>query len=184
MSSTETQKNPETREKKPGGKNRRKPDAARPAPGKRQGPAVSLTARGAVAVVLAGTFAGALADWSILPGAVFVAVCALAALTVRPDDLPVMVVAPPVLYLLGTLLAEAVAMFGGRSFVQSLLVALPLDLAVRAPWLLAGTLLTAMIAVRRGLLTAWRELSLKADGFRLTRERYAEEDPVRWDERT
>ncbi|GAB2812945.1 hypothetical protein GCM10022221_08280 [Actinocorallia aurea] len=183
MSSTETQKTPETREKKPAGRKRRKPAEA-PAARARKGPAVTLTARGAVAVILVGTFAGALADFWILPGVLFVAVCVLAALAVRPDDLPVLVVAPPVLYLIGTLLAEAVAMFGGRSFVQSMLVALPLDLAVRAPWLLAATLLTGVIAVRRGLLTAWRELSLKADGFRLTRERHAEEDPVRWDERT
>lgn len=179
MSSTETQeKKPGKPGKKPGGKR-----AAAGTPRRRPRPAITLTARGAVAVVLAGTFAGALADWWIVPGAAFVLVCVLAALTVRPDDLPVLVVVPPVVYLAGTLLAELTSMLGGRSFVQSMLVALPLDLIGRAPWLLAGTVLTAGIAVRRGLLRAWRELKLKADGFRLTRERYAEEDPVRWDER-
>ncbi|MCD0447903.1 hypothetical protein LO762_01640 [Actinocorallia sp. API 0066] len=176
----------ETQEKKPGGrKAARKPavgPVSRPKGGGR--PTVSLTARGAVAVLFAGTFAGALADFAFVPGAVFVVVCVLAALATRPDDLPVLVVAPPVVYLLGTLLAEIIDAVGERSFVQSLLVALPLDLATRAPWLLAGTVLTAAIALRRGLLTAWRELTLKADGFRLTRERYTEEDPVRWDERT
>ncbi|MDX6738601.1 DUF6542 domain-containing protein [Actinocorallia sp. A-T 12471] len=177
MSSTETRE-----KKKPGGK--KKPDAARTAQRRRRRPTVSLTARGAVAVVFAGTFAGALADLWVLPGVAFVAVCVLAALATRPDDLPVLVVAPPVLYLLGTLFANAVGMLGDRTFTQSMLVALPLDLVTRAPWLLAGTVAVAVIAVRRGLLTAWRELTLKADGFRLTRERYAEEDPVRWDERT
>lgn len=146
------------------------------------GPAVTLTARGGIAVIFGLSFIGALIDFSILPGLIFVIACVLAALATKPSELPSFVVAPPAAFFCATLAAEIIQAFGGRSFFQSLLVALPLQLATTALWLLAGTLLALVIAWRRGLLESWKELSTKAEGFRLTQERYVEEDPVRWDD--
>lgn len=143
---------------------------------------VSLTARGGVAVLFALSLLGALLDYSVVPGVVFVAACAAAALLTRPADLPSLVVAPPVACFLAVLVAETIGALEGGSFLQSLLIAVPLKLGARAPWLLAGTVLTVVIALRRGLLEAWREISIKAAGFRLTQERQTEENPVRWDE--
>jgi hypothetical protein len=144
---------------------------------------LTLTARGGIAVIFALSLAGALLDLAFLPGLLFVAACLLAALSTKPADLPALVVAPPFACFLATLAAEVVsALASGGSFLRSLLVAVPLELGARAPWLLAGTALTVVIALRRGVLEAWREISLTASGFRLTQERQAEEDPVRWDE--
>ncbi|WP_106402988.1 DUF6542 domain-containing protein [Actinocorallia populi] len=149
---------------------------------KRPAAALSLTARGGIAAVFVLSLAGALLDFSFLPGLVFVAACVLAAMFTKPADLPTLVVAPPVVYFLATLTAELAATLSGGSVLRSLFIAVPLELGARAPWLLAGTALAFAIAWRRGLPEVWREISLKASGFRLTQERQTEEDPVRWDD--
>jgi len=143
---------------------------------------LSLTARGGIAAVFVLSLLGALVDVSVLPGLVFVAACVLAAVFTKPADLPSLVVAPPLVGFLATLTAEVAGGLSDGSVLRSLLIAVPLELGARAPWLVAGTVLTAVIAWRRGVLEAWREISLKASGFRLTQERQTEEDPVRWDE--
>ncbi|MEO3782470.1 DUF6542 domain-containing protein [Actinocorallia sp. B10E7] len=149
---------------------------------KRPAAPLTLTARGGIAAVFVLSLLGALVDVSFLPGLVFVTACVLAALFTKPADLPTLVVAPPLVGFLATLTAEVAGALNGGSLLRSLLIAVPLELGARAPWLLAGTALTAVIAFRRGVLEAWREISLKASGFRLTQERQTEEDPVRWDE--
>lgn len=149
---------------------------------KRSAPALSLTARGGIAAVFVLSLVGALLDFSFVPGLVFVAACVLAALFTKPADLPTLVVAPPMVYFLATLTAELAAALGGGSVWRSLFIAVPLELGARAPWLLAGTAAAFAIAWRRGLPEVWREISLKASGFRLTQERQTEEDPVRWDD--
>ncbi len=150
---------------------------------RRPSAAPSLTARGGIAVIFVLSLIGALLDFSVLPGAAFAAACVVAALSTRPADLPTLVVAPPLVFFLATLLAELIGALGdGGSLLRGLLLSVPLELGGRAPWLLAGTVLAFAIALRRGLLEAWREISIKAAGFRLTQERHTEEDPVRWDE--
>lgn len=149
---------------------------------KRASPSLALTARGGIAAVFVLSLVGTLLDFSFLPGLIFVAACALAAVFTKPADLPTLVVAPPLVYFLAVLVTEAAGALGGDSLLRNLFVSVPLELGSRAPWLLAGTVLALVIALRRGLLDAWREISLKAAGFRLTQERHTEEDPVRWDE--
>lgn len=149
---------------------------------KKRAPSLALTARGGIAAVFVLSLLGTLLDFSFFPGLLFVAACALAAMFTKPADLPTLVVAPPLVYFLAVLVTEAAGGLAGGSLVRSLLVSVPLELGSRAPWLLAGTVLALVIALRRGLLEAWREISLKAAGFRLTQERHTEEDPVRWDE--
>lgn len=149
---------------------------------KRPAASIALTARGGIAAVFALSLVGALLDFSFLPGLVFVAACALAALFTKPADLPTLVAAPPLVYFLATLVVEVGGALGGGSVLRSVLISVPLELGARAPWLLAGTALGFVIALRRGLPEVWREISLKASGFRLTQERHTEEDPVRWDD--
>ncbi|GAA2723526.1 DUF6542 domain-containing protein [Actinocorallia aurantiaca] len=168
-----------------GGAARTEEDVQRRRQGRRQkkkAAPLSLTARGGIAAVFVLSLLGALVDVSVLPGLVFVAACVLAAVFTKPADLPSLVVAPPLVGFLATLTAEVAGGLSDGSVLRSLLIAVPLELGARAPWLVAGTVLTAVVAWRRGVLEAWREISLKASGFRLTQERQTEEDPVRWDE--
>ncbi|GAB3660173.1 hypothetical protein GCM10027589_21710 [Actinocorallia lasiicapitis] len=143
---------------------------------------ITLTGRGGVAVIFALTFTGALIGWSVLPGLLFLAACVLAALATKPAALPGLAVAPPVSYFLATLAAEIVHNLSAANFFQSLAVSLPLALGDSALWLFAGTAIALAIAVKRGLLSAWRSLSTEAATFRLAQERYVEDDPIRWDE--
>ena len=91
---------------------------------------------------------GALAD------VVFVAACAAMAWYAKPSDLLTVAVSPPLAFFFACVLAKLASSAGGTSAAEGILV----TLATSAPWLFAGTALTILIALRRGLLGNIREL--------------------------
>ncbi|RBQ18602.1 hypothetical protein DP939_19120 [Spongiactinospora rosea] len=116
---------------------------------------VRLTARGAIAAVVAATLAGellaSLFGWSFAVGAAFVAGCLAAALLINPRDLLSLVVTPPLLFFAATLIAEVVRALGAASMIQALGLGLFTSLSAGAPWLFAGSALVLGVAWRRGL---------------------------------
>lgn len=122
-------------------------------------PSSGLSGTGAVLLALGAGLAGGLFDVLTGPGlrtvfaVCFVLGCALAALTVRRQDLVVVVVAPPLVHVVIALVA---ALVSGSSSVGSVLVRSALDLltalVLAAPTLMLATLVTLLIAVARGLL--------------------------------
>jgi hypothetical protein len=161
---------------------------SRPAPRRPPaGPAVTLTGRGGLVVVFASTLlgsaAGAVLDLREAQGVLFVAGCLLAVLATRRTDLLPLVVSPPLVFLLVSLLAAALASFGERSFLVSVALTVMTALTANVPWLFLGTVGVVVIAVPRGLPACLRELGerVAADGpFR--RKGGEDDDPVRWDE--
>lgn len=155
--------------------------------------AVTLTGRGGVVVVFAFTLLGAIVDGLFgtrsAQGFLFVAGCLLAALTTRRTDLLTLVVSPPLLFFLVSLVVAVTGSLGERSFVISLLLTLATSLTSSVPWLFLGAVLVVLITVPRGLPANLRDLSLRvaADNpFRgrtsLRGRKDADDDPVRWDE--
>lgn len=135
------------------------------------------------ASTLLGSAAGAALDLRAAQGAAFVAGCLLAVLATRRTDLLTLVVSPPLLFLLVSVLSGSLASFGERSFLVSVVVTVAAALTANAAWLFLGSVLVVVIAVPRGLPSCLRELSerLAADvPFR--RKGDADDDPVRWDE--
>ncbi|MEO5875447.1 MAG: DUF6542 domain-containing protein [Streptosporangiaceae bacterium] len=145
-------------------------------------PGITLTGRGGLAVLFGVTLLGSFFDVSIVPGLAFVAGCVLAAVATKPSDLPSLVVTPPVVFFLVTLIAEFVDALGSQSIVQSMAVSVPLALGLQALWIFVGTVAALAVALRRGLLRSWRDIGAKPTAPRLTQERYVEEDAVRWEE--
>jgi hypothetical protein len=132
---------------------------------------VRITARGALtgmfAVCLGSSLLAYLLHLEVLVGLGFCAACVLApAYAVRPALLEV-VTAPPVTFLLAVVVVQALTAQGDSSHasVQSVLAGTLLTLAAIAPWLLAGTVLCVVIAIRRGLPECVRDLraSLRGD---------------------
>jgi hypothetical protein len=102
-----------------------------------------------VGILLSGALGTAVvADLFFLIGC-----CGLAWYTKSSDLLPVSV-SPPLAFFFACLLAKLISSSGGTSAAEGVLV----TLATSAPWLFAGTALTIVIALRRGLLDNIREL--------------------------
>jgi hypothetical protein len=145
-------------------------------------PGITLTGRGGIAVLFGITLLGSFLDVTVVPGIAFVVGCVLAALATKRPDLPSLVVSPPVVFFLVTLIAKFIDALGSQSIVQSMIVSVPIYLGVEAVWIFLGTVAALAIALRRGVLQTWRELATKSARRRPVQERYVEEDPVRWDE--
>lgn len=159
------------------------------------GTAITLTGRGGVVVVfsttLFGAIAGSLLGLQAAQGFLFVAGCLIAVLTTRRTDLLTLVVSPPLVFFLVSLLSAVTGSLGERSFVVGVLLSLITTLTSSVPWLFIGAVLVVVIAVPRGLPANLRELSagLAADNpfrgrtsLRGRRDKDEDDDPVRWDE--
>jgi hypothetical protein len=92
---------------------------------------------------------------TVLAGIFFVAGCALAARYTRPADLLTVVLTPPILFSCALLVVEAVTASG--SLFLSVVAGSVVVLASLAWWLLAGLILTVIIAWPRGLPQCLRE---------------------------
>jgi hypothetical protein len=159
------------------------------------GSAVTLTGRGGVVVVfgctLLGTIVGSLLSLHAAQGFLFVLGCLLAVTTTRRTDLLTLVVSPPLIYFVVSLLSAVVGSFGEKSFVVSVVLSVATTLTSSMPWLFVGAVLVVVVAVPRGLPANLRELSagVAADNpfrgrtsLRGRREKNEDDDPVRWDE--
>ena len=127
------------------------PSTSRPVAARRPPPGARLTGRGGVVIVFGTCFLGLLvadrAHWAELAGAVFFMASSLTAYYVRRSGLLQVVVSPPLLFFTACVLEKAVTsgvLFS--AFGKTMVV-----LAGAAGWLLAGTGLTIVIAVVRGL---------------------------------
>ncbi|MEU4545285.1 DUF6542 domain-containing protein [Nonomuraea dietziae] len=124
--------------------------------------AVRLTARGAIALVLIGTLAGyvlaALLDMPILVGLAFIGSCLVGVTLVNPRELLSLVVTPPMIFFVATLIVELGRALGNASLVQALALGLFTSLSAGAPWLFAGSALVLAVAWKRGLPANVREL--------------------------
>jgi len=139
----------------------RTPAAARTSrPPPRLEPAGSfrLTGRGAVIVLFAVCFLSLLmaawTGWGTLANAAFVCGCGVVTYYTRTSGVGILVVCPPLLYLLGSVCAEAVTSSGVFMAVEGTLV----TLGTAAPWLFTGTALTFMVAIGRGYRPAMPRL--------------------------
>ncbi|MEV0399848.1 DUF6542 domain-containing protein [Actinoallomurus sp. NPDC050550] len=171
-----------------------RPPAAPPAERSRARSAVTLTGRGGTAVVLACTLLGAVIGGMFglrsAQGLFFVVGCLLAVLATRRTDLLTLVVSPPLLFFLVTLVSALIGSVGEKSFLLSTVVAVAAKLTSSVPWLFVGAVLVVLIAVPRGLPANLRDLSARvaADNpFRgrtslRGRKKDEDDDPVRWDE--
>jgi hypothetical protein len=155
------------------------------------GAPVTLTGRGGVVVVFAitllGAAAGSLVGLHSAQGFCFILGCLLAVLTTRRTDLLTLVVSPPLIYFLVSLLTAIAGSLGDRSVLVGALVSLVTSLTSGMPWLFVGAVLVVVIAVPRGLPANLRDLSASvADDNpfrgRTLGGRKEDDDPVRWDE--
>jgi hypothetical protein len=151
------------------------------------GAAVTLTGRGGLVVVFAsallGSAVGAALGLHEAQGMAFAVGCLLAVLATRRTDLLTLVVSPPLLFLIATLLSAFLASFGEKSFLLSVALTVMAGLTANAGWLLLGTAGVVAVAVPRGLPACLRELSERvAADVPFRRKGDADEDPVRWDE--
>ncbi|MFE3448516.1 DUF6542 domain-containing protein [Nonomuraea sp. NPDC059194] len=125
-------------------------------------PAVKLTARGAIALILIGTLAGyvvaALVDLPILVGLAFIGSCLVGVTLVNPRELLSLVVTPPMVFFGATLIVELGRALGKGSVTQALALGLFTSLSAGAPWLFAGSAMVLAIAWKRGLTANVREL--------------------------
>jgi uncharacterized protein DUF6542 len=123
-----------------------------------------LTGRGAIlglfvlmflAILVSGWLStGVLADLLFLLG------CGAMAWYTKPGDLLSVSVSPPLAFFFACVLAKLVTSSGGTSAAEGTLV----TLATSAPWLFAGTAVTIVIALRRGLLDNLRDLRAGLQG--------------------
>jgi hypothetical protein len=148
---------------------------------------VTLTGRGGLAVVFTGTLLGAAAGGAFglhsAQGVLFVAACLMAVLTTRRTDLLTLVVSPPLLFVLVSLISAGFASAGERSFLVSMAVTVVTGLSANASWLFLGSLLVVLISVPRGLPACLRALAERvAADTPFPRKGEQDDDPVRWDE--
>jgi hypothetical protein len=137
-------------------------DAARRAAGRRAPfPSLAgrphLTARGAMVAMFGLFFLTSLVSgWlglGVLTGLGYAAGCVLAPLYVRERAMLQVVVAPPTLFLATVVVVQVLTAQGAGKHGKALSVVegTALTLAATAPWLLAGTALGVVLAMRRGL---------------------------------
>ena len=131
---------------------------------------ILLTGRGAVMVMLAvfalGLFGASWTPWPVLAGAFFVIGSVAAIIYVRPGDLLMVTIAPPLLFGITLLGVKAATATG--NMVLSIAEGTAITMAEVAPWLFAGMVLTLGIAWARGLRECIGDLrqDLRADGHR------------------
>jgi hypothetical protein len=131
---------------------------------------ILLTGRGAVMVMLAafvlGLFGASWTPWPVLAGAFFVIGSVAAVIYVRPGDLLMVTIVPPLLFGITLLVVKAATATG--NVVLSIAEGTAITMAEVAPWLFAGMALTLVIAWARGLGGCIRELrqDLRAAGLR------------------
>ena len=121
---------------------------------------ITLTGRGAAVALFAACFLGLLiaawTGWDLLADATCVMACGLVACYTRASGLRGVVVCPPLTFLAGCVLAQAITAADAFSAAAGILI----TLGTSAPWLFTGTGLTAVIALGRG----WRpELAVLAN---------------------
>jgi hypothetical protein len=125
-----------------------------------------LTGRGAILGMFVVFFLGILLaswlHWSPLAGAAFVLGCVAAAGRTKPRDLLSVVVSPPVLFFGALLVVKALTSTGNA--LVSIAEGTTLTLANVAPWLLAGVVMSLIIACFRGLPRCVSELRREARG--------------------
>src|SRR5215467_12812293 len=143
---------------------------------------IRLTGRGAVMVMLAvfalGLLVASWMEWPVLVGASFLIGSVAAVLYVRPGDLLMVTIAPPLLF--GIALVGVKAATATGSMALSIAEGTAITLAEAAPWLFAGMALTLVIAWARGLPGCVRELrqDLRAAGHRPADHRPADHRPA------
>ena len=121
---------------------------------------IRLTGRGAVMVMLAvfalGLLVASWMEWPVLVGASFIIGSVAAVFYVRPGDLLMVTIAPPLLF--GIALVGVKAATATGSMALSIAEGTAITMAEVAPWLFAGMVLTLVIAWARGLPGCVREL--------------------------
>jgi uncharacterized protein DUF6542 len=121
---------------------------------------IRLTGRGAVMVMLAvfalGLLVASWTGWPVPVGAFFVIGSVAAVLYVRPGDLLMVTIAPPLLFGIALVVVKAATATG--SVALSVAEGTAITMAEVAPWLFAGMVLTLVIAWARGLPGCVREL--------------------------
>lgn len=119
-----------------------------------------LTGRGAVMVMLAvfalGLLVASWLAWPVLAGASFVIGSVAAVFYVRPGDLLMVTIVPPLLFGIALVAVKAATATG--SLALSVAEGMAITMAEVAPWLFAGVVLTLVIAWARGLRGCVREL--------------------------
>jgi hypothetical protein len=142
---------------------------------------ILLTGRGAVMVMLAvfalGLFGASWTPWPVLAGAFFLIGSVAAVVYVRPSDLLMVTIVPPLLFGIALLGVKAATASG--NVVLSIAEGVAITMAEVAPWLFAGMVLTLGIAWARGLRECIRDLrqDLRADGHRPADYRPADRRP-------
>ena len=143
------------------------------APRRTRSGSITLTGRGAAVALFAACFLSLLiaawTGWDLLANALFVMICGLVTCYTRPSGLRGLVVCPPLAFLTGSVLAQAITAVDGFSAATGVLI----TLGTSAPWLFTGTGLTVAIALGRGwrpkpavlasLRDALREIRSRAD---------------------
>jgi hypothetical protein len=131
---------------------------------------ILLTGRGAVMVMLAafalGLFGASWTPWPMLAGAFFLIGSVAAVVYIRPGDLLMVTIVPPLLFGIALLAVKAATASG--NVVLSIAEGTAITMAEVAPWLFAGMVLTLVIAWARGLRECIGDLrqDLRADGHR------------------
>src|SRR5690242_4841096 len=142
---------------------------------------ILLTGRGAVMVMLAvfavGLLGASWTPWPVLAGAFFLIGSVAAVVYVRPGDLLMVTIVPPLLFGIALLAVKAATASG--NVVLSIAEGVAITMAEVAPWLFAGMVLTLGIAWARGLRECIRDLrqDLRADGHRPADHRPADRRP-------
>jgi hypothetical protein len=143
--------------------------AGAPAKGAAEAGGVLLTGRGALVVVFALCLVGLAVSgwlhWGFLTGLIFVAAGVLAAARTQRTDLLAVAVTQPALFLIAVICVKAL---GSSGNVLSTLEGTLITLANTAPWLLAGTALSLIVAFSRGMWDNVRTLrkDLRGDPIR------------------
>jgi hypothetical protein len=111
---------------------------------------VRLTGRGAIAALFVMCLLTQLvadwANWGTLAAAAFVCGCGTVTFYTRTSGLRALVVSPPLVFLAGCALAQAMTAPGGLLAAEQTLV----TLGTGAPWLFTATVLTVIVAIGRG----------------------------------
>jgi hypothetical protein len=143
---------------------------------------ILLTGRGAVMVMLAvfalGLLGASWTPWPVLAGAFFVIGSLAAVIYVRPGDLLMVTIIPPLLFGIALIGVKAATATG--SVVLSVAEGTAITMAEAAPWLFAAMVLTLIIAWARGLRECIRELrqDLRAADHRAADHRAADHRPA------
>jgi hypothetical protein len=109
-----------------------------------------------LAVFALGLLVASWLGWPVLAGASFVIGSVAAVFYVRPGDLLMVTIVPPLLFGIALVAVKAATATG--SVALSVAEGMAITMAEVAPWLFAGVVLTLVIAWARGLRGCVREL--------------------------